>query len=102
MFSDKALSKFMHIGDIIETVCELLPLLILQYINNEIGNNWTRLKNGTTSTNEGMNYFVYCCFIGQIIAVSINLVIITKILLDESIIIFWRTLFFLKKNSNDN
>lgn len=29
MFSDKALTKFMHIGDIIETVCELLPLLVL-------------------------------------------------------------------------
>ena len=94
ILSDENLSKFMHIGDIMEAVSEILPVMILQFINNNISNSWWH-KDGN------LNIFVLLTFIGQAIHIFLSLVTLSTLLIDETNLIFWKTLFYLREKKSE-
>lgn len=89
ILDDQNLNNFMQLTDIIDSALEGLPILIIQFINNQQDNNWST-----------MNKLFFVTAFVSVVYNSINLI---RFVLDDNIVIFYKSIeFLMEKRSMHN
>lgn len=88
--TDKNLSKFIMLEDMMKALFQALPISILQYVTNTAKGYWN-------DPDGSINWFIMSAFIISVVSVLYNLINLQQILFSENISVFMQTIKYLNK-----